>query len=154
MAQSHRSRTKSTAPPRNGRPAAHPAAFRTTSDCGTLSDHLRPVGYWRSASFSIHESFANCRIAGGHDTDMRANLNRPRLVAVVNSSIAVGFLQGQLQYFQSTGFDVTLLCPERRKDEWEVAQPDGVSIVNVPMERGIAPIRDLVSLYRLWRILR
>ncbi len=85
---------------------------------------------------------------------MPVNSNRPRLVAVVNSSIAVGFLQGQLQYFQSKGFDVMLLCPERRKDEWDVARPDGVSIVNVPMERGIAPIRDLVSLYRLWRILR
>jgi glycosyltransferase involved in cell wall biosynthesis len=90
----------------------------------------------------------------GLDANMRANSNRPRLVAIVNSSIAVGFLQGQLQYFQGTGFDATLICPERRKDEWEVARPDGVSIINVPIQRGISPIRDLASLYRLWRILR
>jgi glycosyltransferase involved in cell wall biosynthesis len=84
---------------------------------------------------------------------MSGNLARPRLVIAVNSSIAVGFLQGQLQYFQNSGFDVTVLCPERRKDEWEVPRPHGVPIIEVPMERKIAPLRDLVSLWRLWRIL-
>jgi glycosyltransferase involved in cell wall biosynthesis len=85
---------------------------------------------------------------------MNVNLHRPRLVSVVNSSIALGFLQGQLQYFQDKGFDVTVLCPERRKGEWEVARPTGVPIIEVPMEREIAPLRDLVSLWRLWRITR
>jgi len=73
---------------------------------------------------------------------------------VVNSSIAVGFLQGQLQYFQHRGFDATVLCPERRKDEWKVARPEGVPIIEVPMEREIAPFLDLVSFWRLWRIMR
>jgi glycosyltransferase involved in cell wall biosynthesis len=85
---------------------------------------------------------------------MSVNSERSRLVNVVNSSIAVGFLQGQLQYFQDKGFDVTVLCPERRKGEWEVAQPQGVPIIDVPMDREIAPPRDLVSLWRLWRIMR
>jgi len=85
---------------------------------------------------------------------MGVNSERSRLVNVVNSSIAVGFLQGQLQYFQDRGFDVTVLCPERRKGEWEVAQPQGVPIIDVPMDREIAPPRDLVSLWRLWRIMR
>ena len=87
-------------------------------------------------------------------TNMSVNSERSRLVNVVNSSIAVGFLQGQLQYFQDRGFDVTVLCPERRKGEWEVAQPQGVPIIDVPMDREIAPPRDLVSLWRLWRIMR
>ena len=85
---------------------------------------------------------------------MSVNSERSRLVNVVNSSIAVGFLQGQLQYFQDRGFDVTVLCPERRKGEWEVDQPQGVPIIDVPMDREIAPPRDLVSLWRLWRIMR
>lgn len=76
------------------------------------------------------------------------------LVVVVNSSIAVGFVQGQLQYFQNMGFDVTLVCPERRKDEWEVARPEGISVVETPIERTIAPLRDLASLWRLWRTMR
>jgi glycosyltransferase involved in cell wall biosynthesis len=85
---------------------------------------------------------------------VNVNLHRPRLVSVVNSSIARGFLQGQLQYFQDKGFDVTVLCPERRNGEWEVSRPAGVPIIEVPMERQIAPLRDLVSLWRLWRIMR
>jgi glycosyltransferase involved in cell wall biosynthesis len=85
---------------------------------------------------------------------VNVNLHRPRLVSVVNSSIALGFLQGQLQYFQDKGFDVTVLCPERRIGEWEVARPGGVPIIEVPMERAIAPLRDLASLWRLWRIMR
>jgi glycosyltransferase involved in cell wall biosynthesis len=84
-------------------------------------------------------------------TKMNGNLAGPRLVMAVNSAIALGFLQGQLQFFQDRGFDVNVLCPERRKDEWEVARPEGVPIIEVPMEREIAPLRDLMSLWRLWR---
>src|ERR1700730_323085 len=87
-------------------------------------------------------------------SNINGNLARPRLVIAVNSAIAVGFLQGQLQFFQDKGFDVTVLCPERRKDEWEVARPEGVPIIEVPMARVIAPLQDLVSLWRLWRIMR
>jgi glycosyltransferase involved in cell wall biosynthesis len=102
----------------------------------------------------LPQAFRNVPVrSANHDTNMQKNSNRPRLVTVVNSSIAVGFLQGQLQFFQGRGFDVTVLCPERRKDEWEVERPEGVPIIELPMERKIAPLRDLVSLWRLWRIL-
>ena len=85
---------------------------------------------------------------------MNEDLTGPRLVIAVNSAIALGFVRGQLQFFQDRGFDVTVLCPERRKDEWEVARPKGVSIIEVPMERKIAPWRDVQSLMRLWRHMR
>jgi glycosyltransferase involved in cell wall biosynthesis len=80
--------------------------------------------------------------------------NRPRLVYVVNSSIALRFLQGQLEHFRNRGFDVTVLCPERRNDEWESPRPEGISVLKMPMERNIAPLRDLRSLWRLWRTIR
>ena len=84
---------------------------------------------------------------------MKGNWERPSLVVAVNSAIALGFLQGQLQFFHSRGFDVTVLCPERRHDEWEVTRPEEVEIIEVPMEREIALRRDLASLWRLWRIM-
>lgn len=82
---------------------------------------------------------------------MSLNQGRPRLVIAVNSPIALAYLQGQPQYFRDKGFDVAVLCPQRRKDEWEVTLPEGVLFIEVPMEREIAPWRDFVSLYRLWR---
>src|SRR5690349_19163491 len=85
---------------------------------------------------------------------MNRNWEQPSLVVAVNSAIALGFLQGQLQFFQNRGFDVAVLCPGRRLDEWEVACPEGVQIIEVPMEREIAPRKDLASLWRLWRIMR
>lgn len=85
---------------------------------------------------------------------MNRNWERPSLVIVVNSPIALSYLQGQPEFFQNRGFDVTVLCPERRKGEWEVELPEEVHVVEVPMEREIVPWRDLVSLWRLWRILR
>lgn len=85
---------------------------------------------------------------------MNANSHRLGMVYVVNSSIALNFVQGQLEYFQNRGFDVTVLCPKRRADEWEVAPRDGVRICEVPMERQISPWRDLVCLWQLWSAIR
>jgi glycosyltransferase involved in cell wall biosynthesis len=79
---------------------------------------------------------------------------RPCLIFVVSSSLAVGYLQGQLQYFQNKGFDVTVLTPSPRKGEWEVPRPECIRFVEVPMEEAIAPLRDLASLWRLWRTIR
>jgi len=76
------------------------------------------------------------------------------LIFAVNSAIALNFLQGQPEYFQEKGFDVTVLCPPRRRGEWEVPRPSSVPVVEVPMEREIAPLRDFASLWRLCRTVR
>ena len=78
---------------------------------------------------------------------------QPELAFVLNSSIAVGFLRGQLEYFQEH-FAVTVFRPARRQDEWEVEEPAGVTMVEMPIEREIAPFRDLLTLWRLWCKLR
>jgi glycosyltransferase involved in cell wall biosynthesis len=85
---------------------------------------------------------------------MKMKSTRPRLVIAVNSSIALGFLQGQPEYFQNSGFDVTVLCPEKRSGEWEVGRPENVRVLAVPMKREIAPLQDLRSIWRLWGIYR
>lgn len=85
---------------------------------------------------------------------MNVNSQRLGLVYIVNSAIALNFVQGQLEYFQNRGFDVTVLCPKRRPEEWDVAPPSGVRICEVSMERSIAPLRDLLCLWRLWSKIR
>lgn len=79
---------------------------------------------------------------------------RPRLLYAMSSSLAVGYLEGQLQYFQNRGFDVTVLTPKGRKGEWDVPRPEDIPFIEVPMEQEIAPLRDLASLWHLWRIVR
>jgi glycosyltransferase involved in cell wall biosynthesis len=85
---------------------------------------------------------------------MKINSNRPRLVIAVNSSIAYGFFQGQPEYFQNSGFDVTVICPGKRSGEWEVARPDNVRVLEVPLEREISPMRDTQSLWHLLGVFR
>jgi len=87
------------------------------------------------------------------EANMLVNSDRPRLIAVVNSSIAVGFLQGQLQYLRDRGFDVTVISPGGNRLD-QMARIEGVRTIEVPMARQISPLRDLVSLWRLWRIMR
>lgn len=61
-------------------------------------------------------------------------------------------MRGQLQYLQRNGFNVTLICSPGK---WlnSVGRMESVQIIELPMTRQIAPLRDLVSLWRLWRIL-
>ena len=62
-------------------------------------------------------------------------------------------MQGQVQYLQRLGFDVTLTCsPGERLDV--LGRMEGVQIIELSIARAIAPLRDLVSLWRLCRILR
>lgn len=85
---------------------------------------------------------------------MTATDNRSGLVYILNSSIALNFVRGQLEYFQRRGFDVTVLCPPRRSDEWQVSLPAGIRVREIVMERNISPLRDLFSLWRLCSIVR
>src|SRR5258705_27992 len=78
---------------------------------------------------------------------------RPQVVHVVTSDLAIKLMRGQLQYLQHDGFDVTLICsPGRWVDS--VGRMEGVQIIELPMAREIAPLRDLMSLWRLCRIIR
>jgi glycosyltransferase involved in cell wall biosynthesis len=62
-------------------------------------------------------------------------------------------MRGQLRFLQQHGFDVTLICSP---GEWleAMGRTQNVRIIEVPMAREIAPLRDFVSLWRLWRIMR
>ncbi len=64
------------------------------------------------------------------------------------------FCRGLFRELQEQdGYEVVAVSsPGKELDE--IALNEGVRTVAVPMERHIAPLKDLVSLWRMWRVLR
>jgi glycosyltransferase involved in cell wall biosynthesis len=63
------------------------------------------------------------------------------------------FMKGQVSFMSEKGFQVSVVsAPE--KELQAIAQSEGIDVYGVPMERGMAPLADVVSLYRLWRLFR
>ncbi len=77
-----------------------------------------------------------------------------KLVHVTTIPLTVSFfMKGQVSFMREKGFEVTVVSsPEQELRA--IAQRDGIEVYGVPMERGMAPLADLVSLYRLWRLFR
>lgn len=63
------------------------------------------------------------------------------------------FLRGHLEYLRKNGFEVFLIAPPGADLE-DAARREGVRGIPVPIEREIAPLRDLVTLLRLYREIR
>jgi glycosyltransferase involved in cell wall biosynthesis len=79
--------------------------------------------------------------------------DRVRVVYVVTSSLSVRLLQGHLAYLQRGGFDVTLVSsPGKELDRARMLE--GVQTVSVPMSREISLWEDVLSLWKLWRVMR
>ena len=78
--------------------------------------------------------------------------SRPRIILVVTSAMSTIFFQGQLQFLAGRGWDVEMISGPG----WSPpAEPcDGVKYSTLPMKRDIAPLHDLLALFRLWRIFR
>jgi glycosyltransferase involved in cell wall biosynthesis len=83
---------------------------------------------------------------------MNVNANRPRLLNVVNSSLMVGKLPGQLQYLHERGFDVVVISPGGEGLD-RMARLDGVRAIEMLMARRISVVRDVASLWRLVRVI-
>jgi lipopolysaccharide/colanic/teichoic acid biosynthesis glycosyltransferase len=86
-------------------------------------------------------------------TVLAGSSGRPRIVYVVTSSLAVGFLQGQLGYLREAGYDVTVISSPGQALT-AVENSDRVQTIALPIQRGISPVRDLISLWQLWRVMR
>lgn len=83
----------------------------------------------------------------------KANAEGLRLLHVVTVPISLNFFRGQIARLRSRGFDVEAVSSPG--EEAELArQREGITVYSVPMERGIAPFSDLVSLWRLFRLMR
>lgn len=78
--------------------------------------------------------------------------SKPRLCIIVNPSFALTLLRRQLLFWMDNGFEVHCITGPG-PDEHEKAQKMGLKTYVVPMERYPSPLKDLISLIRLWWIL-
>src|SRR5260370_7601574 len=77
----------------------------------------------------------------------------PRLVYIVTHAPSAMFLRGHPTYMRERGFDVVVISAPG--DELRFFRElEEVTTVTVPMEREISPLKDLVSLIRLYTVLR
>jgi glycosyltransferase involved in cell wall biosynthesis len=77
----------------------------------------------------------------------------PRIVHAVTSPLTVTLMRGQLAHLRHAGFEVAVIsAPGEQLDR--ICGEQDVLPVPVPMEREIAPLRDLAAWWRIYRILR
>lgn len=77
---------------------------------------------------------------------------RRRLVFAVTHSSSVRFNSGQYGYLGGKGFDVSVISSPG--PELEALRQEDAEVFAVPMERDISVWRDVVSLWRLCRVMR
>jgi O-antigen/teichoic acid export membrane protein/glycosyltransferase involved in cell wall biosynthesis len=103
---------------------------------------------------------SNARKRGGSiimeaqsQVDAAGTTEPPLVLYVLTSSLSLGFLRGQLGFLHRLGFDVKVVSsPGERL--YADAQEEGAQAIAIGIEREIAPFRDLVSLWQLWRVMR
>lgn len=83
----------------------------------------------------------------------RAVSRRPCVVVGITHPQTCLVLTGRLSALREAGFRVILLSGPGAICE-ETAKEEGIEAIAIPMERGISPLADVVSLFRIWRVLR
>jgi len=91
---------------------------------------------------------AQVRAPGGPRPDAR-----PHVVHVVTAAVTVPLMKQQLSFLREAGFRVTVVSAPGEQLE-RTALEEGVAMATVPMEREMSPLRDLRSLWLLWRLIR
>lgn len=78
---------------------------------------------------------------------------KPKLIRLTTVALSLDvLLRGQLRFLNRT-FEVIAVASGREPLD-AVGQREGVRTVEIPMQRNIAPMADLVSLWRLFRLFR
>ena len=77
---------------------------------------------------------------------------RPRVLHAVTASVGLGSMRGQLRSLREAGF-LVLAASGPGVELESLHQKEGVPGFEVPLERGIAPVADPISLVKLWQLL-
>jgi sugar O-acyltransferase (sialic acid O-acetyltransferase NeuD family) len=80
-------------------------------------------------------------------------LRRDTLLLAVTSPLSWTFYRGLITHLREAGFEPVLLSSPGPGLQ-SASEQEGVASVAVPMEREIAPLKDLVSLWKLYRAIR
>lgn len=87
-----------------------------------------------------------------HRMNCAGSASRSKLAYVVTASVSVSFFQGQVAYMVDSGWDVDFVSSPG--PELNSMRAEGARTWAVPMEREISPLKDIVSLWRLWQLFR
>ena len=82
----------------------------------------------------------------------RMCMGQMKVMHVVTDSISTVLMRGQIAYLQANGFDLTLVSSPG-DDLERTARREGCSVFSVPMRREISPISDLLSFFKMCKIL-
>src|ERR1035438_2656591 len=89
----------------------------------------------------------------GPEPQVRSTQPAPHIVVGITNSQTCLTLTGRLRALREAGFRVTLVSsPGELLDR--TAEREEVAAIGVPMRRDMAPLADLVSLVRLWWLLK
>ncbi len=85
-------------------------------------------------------------------TSSNAHVDRPLVVIGITHPQTCLVLTGRLRALREAGFRVVLIASPGALLQ-SIAAQEGVEPLAIPMERGVAPLADLVSLFRLTKAL-
>jgi glycosyltransferase involved in cell wall biosynthesis len=76
----------------------------------------------------------------------------PHLAFIVTVPVSTIFFRGQIAQLRRDGFRVTFIASPGPQSA--AIEAEGGEFIGVPMEREISVLKDVVSLWRLWKVLR
>ena len=80
-------------------------------------------------------------------------MERKKLLIGITIPGSVPLIKGQAKYFVDKGYDVYLMCPKSDKSI-AFCEEEGCTLLDVNIERYISPIKDLRSLFEIYKKVR
>jgi len=93
------------------------------------------------------------RVFPDRGSEIIMSTSRPIVLNVVTSWLTVRAMQGQLPYLRDRGFHVVVISSAGKHLD-RAAGIEGVTTIEMPMARKFAALSDLVTLWRLYQVMR